>query len=158
MMQPRSHKIARTTYDLVANHQNEEKALKKSNDEGKIESNDKDKQKAYGALVHKLPAMILQNGLAHATGFLLAKGRDEHIAVLKDLKDAFNKTSHYNFAEPEDFHAQLINADLQKTMYMTRHALEIAGWMRRYVQGILKIGATGDSEEPEQKDHQETPT
>ena len=39
----------------------------------------------YGALAHRLPGMLLENGLAQATGFLLAKNNPEHHALLDDL-------------------------------------------------------------------------
>ncbi|OZG70350.1 type III-B CRISPR module-associated protein Cmr5 [Hahella sp. CCB-MM4] len=129
MTQPHSHQIAAVAYERVESRKYDHQ----------------DQQKCYGALVHKLPAMILQNGLAHATGFLLAKGKEEHRAVLEDLRNIFNQTGH-RYEDDQAFHQAIIQADLQKTMMITRHALEVAGWMRRYVQGILKINSTGDSD------------
>ncbi len=129
MTQIRVNNIALATFGLVEKHQSQKK----------------EQQKSYGALMHKLPAMILNNGLAHATGFLLAKGREEHTSVLDDLCHAFNQTG-YTFENSAEFHKKIIDADLQTTMVLTRHALDIAGVMRRYVQGLLRISTTGDSQ------------
>lgn len=49
-------------------------------------------KKKYGALAHKLPGLILQNGLAQATGFPLAKGKEEHLALLDDLRQVLHAT------------------------------------------------------------------
>jgi CRISPR-associated protein Cmr5 len=100
-----------------------------------------EKKKEYGSLAHKLPVLILQNGLAQATGFLLAKGKDEHLALLDDLAhllgDAGGKT----------LHQTVIAADVAQTMLLTRRGLEAAGWLKRYVQGVLKVNATGAEDE-----------
>ena len=75
-------------------------------------------KKQYGALAHKLPGMILQNGLAQATGFLLAKGKSEHLALLGDLNavliaaDAVPKTT----ANGPALHDLIIRSGLTDTM------------------------------------------
>lgn len=107
-----------------------------------------DENKKYAKLAHKLPTMILQNGLAQTTGFLLAKAEDHHKALLKDLMAVFKQmdTTLENITDADNaLHLKIINSDLYQIMRMTREALEIAGWLRRYVQGILKIGADGNS-------------
>lgn len=115
------------------------------------ESGDENLHKNYATIVHKLPAMILQNGLLQATGFLLSKAPSEkaHETLLNHLLDAFKQINE-EFEGVEDgkaFHEHVIGSDLKQIMRYTREALEISGWLRRYVQGILKLGATGDSEE-----------
>ncbi len=102
-------------------------------------------KKQYGALTHKLPVMILQNGLAQATGFLLAKGEKEHLAVLDDLLVVLREGESTQAADAHAFHTEIIAADLSKTMKLTRHALDASAWMKRYVQGELGITATGDT-------------
>lgn len=105
-LQVRSHQVAHAAYSRVDARKTDPFA------------------KEYGALAHKLPALILQNGLAHASGFLLAKGERHHHALLDDLA--------------------AIQADLVQTMHLTRRALDASGWLKRYVQGVLKVDATGD--------------
>lgn len=111
--------------------------------------------KGYATIAHKLPTMILQNGLAQATGFLLAKSAKEEphaemlehlLAAFQEIDDDFNKVQDH-----EDFHKAIIASNLTQIMRYTREALEIAGWLRRYVQGVLKRGPSGDVEE-----HKET--
>lgn len=130
-MVPRSHQVAQAAYERIAAHAQKTKAEKKK----------------YGALAHKLPVLILQNGLAQATGFLLAKGKTEHIAVLDDLAQVLRTTGEAGCEDGKSLHQTVINADTFKTMHLTRRALEASGWLKRYVQGILKIDATGESEE-----------
>ena len=106
----------------------------------------RDEAKQYGALAHKLPGMILQNGLAQATGFLLAKGNREHLALLDDL----NAVLHAAGAVPADtadgraLHDLVIRSTLTETMHLTRRSLEASAWIKRYVQGVLRVDATGD--------------
>lgn len=109
-------------------------------------TNTSEDNKKYATLVHKLPTMILQNGLAQTTGFLLAKNERHHQVLLEDLILIFKEID-TNFREIKDgkgFHSIIIQSDLYPIMSMTRKALEISGWLRRYVQGILKIGADGN--------------
>lgn len=128
-MKPRSHQVAQAAYNRV---------------NGRLGFGAK---KAYGSLAHKLPTLILQNGLAQATGFLLAKDKDEHRAVLDDLAQVLRESGESGCADRKALHETIIAADTFKTMHLTRRALEASGWIKRYVQGVLKVDATGG--EPE---------
>lgn len=105
-------------------------------------------RKQYGAIAHKLPGMILQNGLAQATGFLLAKGGnaedDHHSWLLDDLNAVLRAGGSLDEPNREQLHQRIIQADLNQTLKLTRAALEASGWLKRYVQGLLRISATGD--------------
>jgi CRISPR-associated protein Cmr5 len=131
-MTPRSHLIARHAYARVAARSGA------------------DFQSAYGALAHKLPMLILQNGLAQATGFLLAKERDEHHALLDDLAFVLHEARAVPSHDRTAFHEQIIRANLGESMRLTRNALDVSGWLKRYVQGVLRVDATGaaDGERP----------
>ena len=116
-------------------------------------------RKQYGAIAHKLPGMILQNGLAQATGFLLAKGAnaedDHHSWLLDDLNAVLRAGGSLDVPDRQALHARIIQADLNQTLKLTRDALEASGWLKRYVQGLLRISATGDNAtetDPQQKD------
>jgi len=126
MTQIRTHRVATAAYSAVAARQGAEF------------------KKAYGALTHKLPGMVLQSGLAQATGFLLAKGKEEHLAVLDDLLGVLRHIGTTGAATREALHQEIIGADLAKTMELTRRTLDASAWMKRYVQGVLGIGATGE--------------
>ena len=126
-MNIRTHEVARAAYECVAAH-----------------SRDQNKKK-YGTLAHKLPSMIMANGLAQATGFLLAKGESEHLALLSDLNAVLCATETITAANGPALHQQVIESDLSQTLILTRRSLEASGWIKRYVQGVLGVNATGDT-------------
>ena len=133
-MNIRTHQVARVAYERVAAHRE-----------------DQDKKK-YGALAHKLPSMILANGLAQATGFLLAKGKSElakgkseHIDLLNDLNAVLCTTGTSTAPDGQALHQQIIASDLSQTLILTRRSLDASGWIKHYVQGVLRVNATGDT-------------
>jgi CRISPR-associated protein Cmr5 len=121
-MQTRTQKDARAAYDRI-------EAIK-----------DRPIEKKYGALALNFPVMVLQSGLAQATGFLLAKGREEHLAFLNDLAGVLGEV------DGQRFHQQIIASDLADYQHLTRRTLDAAGWFKRYAQGILRVEA-GEGEE-----------
>ena len=125
-MKPRSHQLALAAYQRVEAR----KSFSAS--------------KKYGAIAHKLPALILQNGLAQASGFLLAKGKEEHLALLDDLAQVLREVGEAGCADRKAMHETIIGADVMKTMHLTRRILDASGWLKRYVQGVLKVDATGE--------------
>jgi CRISPR-associated protein Cmr5 len=113
-----------------------------------------DKQRTkYGAIAHKLPGMILQNGLAQASGFLLAKGSSypEHLLLLDDLNAVLKAGGSLDVTDRERLHQRIIAADLGEIFKLTRASLESAGWLKRYVQGLLRVSATGDGADDSQE-------
>lgn len=138
MIQVRTHAVAREAYARV---------VARRDDSGKDAPN----KKAYGALAHKLPGMILMNGLAQATGFLLAKGNREHEALLGDLNAVLRAAGASDHPDGAGagaaLHRQVIRSDLRQTLMLTRRTLEASGWIKRYVQGVLRVDATGGSAE-----------
>lgn len=142
MITVRTHAVASAAYERVAARR------------------DKAWKKQYGALAHKLPGMILQNGLAQATGFLLAKGNREHLALLEDLNAVLRAagavsagTADTGGPDGPALHDLIIRSGLTDTMNLTRRSLEASAWIKRYVQGVLRVDATGD-----QAAEDETPT
>ncbi len=129
-MNLRAHRVASEAYRCVEARKNEPN------------------KKKYGAIAHKLPGMVLQNGLAQATGFLLAKGGSypEHLMLLDDLNTVLRAGGALDVPNRESLHQAVIGADLSKTLKLTRESLEAAGWIKRYVQGVLRVSATGDTD------------
>jgi CRISPR-associated protein Cmr5 len=127
MAELRTHAVARAAYERV------------------VARGDAPFKKKYGALAHKLPGMILQNGLAQATGFLLAKGKEEHQALMDDLTTVLRTVQATDAQDRDALHREIIRAGLNQTVILTRRALEAGGWMKRYVQGALGIDATGEA-------------
>ena len=129
----RTHTVAVAAYERVDAH------------------SDESWKKQYGALAHKLPGMILQNGLAQATGFLLAKGNPEHRALLDDLSAVLRAadaipaaTADGRAVDGPALHGLIIGSGLTETMHLTRRSLEASAWIKRYVQGVLRVNATGE--------------
>ncbi len=131
-MKVRSHAVAKAAYECVAGRR-DEKQVRRTLDNGK-----------YGALAHKLPGMILENGLSQATGFLLAKGNAEHRALLDDLCAVLQAAETTAAADGPGLHQEIIAADLNRTLILTRRSLEASGWLKRYAQGVLGVDATGE--------------
>lgn len=123
MNTPRNHKVAQAAYQRIEKRQHELTSTNKS---------------SYEALAHKLPTMILQNGLAQATGFLLAKGSSEHTAILEDVATVLTEIGVPDCQTPRQMHQTIIHADVNKTMLLTRRALEASAALKRYVQGVMK--------------------
>lgn len=95
--------------------------------------------KEYGALVHKLPSLILHNGLCQTTGFLLAKAADKNAfqQVLNDFSTIFHSVETTLPPEGNKLHEEFIKADVYQTIHYTRTALTVSEWQRRSVQGIF---------------------
>jgi len=88
----------------------------------------------YRALALSFPIMVLQSGLAQATGFLRAKssGENEYQRYLTDLASILGKGS------GENLHKTVIDSSLPDYQQLTRQALDASGWLKRYAQALLK--------------------
>ncbi len=124
MITTRTHLMAREAYRRVA---------------ARVGLPDKEKEQ-YRSLAQALPGMILQNGLAQATGFLIAKCQTEHKALLGDLNAVLQAADVVSAGnDVGQLHEEIIGSDdPQRWMQLTRHALEASGWIKRYAQGLLK--------------------
>ena len=131
-MKIRMHTVATAAYTRVAQRRDG------TNDTPRVDV------KKYGALAHKLPGMILQNGLAQTTGFLLAKGNPEHCALLEDLRAVLHSTETTAARDHEGLHKEIVSSDLDRILILTRASLEAGGWLKRYAQGVLGVDATGE--------------
>lgn len=158
MISIRQHDIAQAAFDHVTLR------------EKLPQTNSTFDKKKYGGLVHKLPMMILQNGLAQATGFLMAKNSDktnEHLMLLDDLAAIVDiglgspsPSSEEDKKEKEveigkagkELHQSILATDIQALTRLTRVSLDASGALRRYVQGVMHIDATG---EEQQEDNQQ---
>jgi len=97
--------------------------------------------KKYGALALNFPVMVLQSGLAQATGFVLAKKKDEQLRYLDEIADVLGE------GDGEAFHLKIISSDLGDYQHLTRRTLDAAGWFKRYAQGLLGAQTTDGENE-----------
>lgn len=127
MTQTRSQRLAQQIYRQIA----------------PVQHRDTEFRKQYGRLCNRFPTLVLENGLAQATGFLAGKAGAKNDTVeaffLGHLKAVLLGDSEDNLLE------RIIAADLPHYQHLTRTALAAAGWYRRYAQGLLGIDATGES-------------
>ncbi len=105
----------------------------------------REKQKRYGALCHRFPLIVRENGLAAAFGFLAAKGGDKPDSPENLL--LFHYATVMNLDSTDALRQSSISADLGEYRRMTRTALQAAEWFKRYAEAILKVDATGAAEE-----------
>lgn len=91
----------------------------------------------YRALALSFPIMVLQSGLAQATGFLQAKSSDnnEYQRYLSDLAGILGKSS------GKSLHKTVIESRLPDYQQLTRQALDASGWLKRYAQALLQEDA-----------------
>lgn len=130
MIETRTHRIAKAAYKCVAAH-------------GRRRTT----QKEYSTLAHKLPGMILQSGLAQATGFLLAKDKDEHRALLDDLNAVLRATAATTTESGKALHQAIIESDLQEAVNLTRRSLEASSWIKRYAQAVLDAATPNEHDD-----------
>ena len=91
----------------------------------------------YRALALSFPIMVLQSGLAQATGFLRAKSSDnnEYQRYLSDLAGVLG------YDNGPALYDDVIASDLPTYQQLTRQALDASGWLKRYAQALLKEDA-----------------
>ena len=97
-------------------------------------------RKAYKTRTRNFPVLILQNGLAQAMGFLLAKAqggdngypqyRDDFLAVFRAADPTLP-------ADPGQLHRTVLEADLSRYRQLTRYALEAAEWLKRIAETAI---------------------
>lgn len=124
MKHTRSQGYAKAAYDKVA------KVAPTSTDSATA--------KKYGALALNFPVLILQAGLAQASGFVLAKAKagDPQMRYLDDLAAVLGEK------DAHTLHQKIINSSLSDYRDLTRRTLEAAGWFKRYAQGLLGAKTT----------------
>jgi CRISPR-associated protein Cmr5 len=111
-------------------------ALKSFGKIDRVKNDGKEYEKEYGALALNFPVMVLQSGLAQASGFILAKDRRGQRKYLDDLAAVLDE------GDGETFHGKIIQSSLDEYQRLTRHVLEAAGWLKRYAQGHLGAKTT----------------
>ncbi|CAL1241054.1 type III-B CRISPR module-associated protein Cmr5 [Candidatus Methylocalor cossyra] len=97
-------------------------------------------QKQYGALCHRFPSIVLENGLAAALGFLAAKGREDDSPPRRLLNDYGQVLGRANL----HLHVIRTTTSLAEYRRLTQEILTAAEWFKRYAEAILKVDPTDD--------------
>ncbi len=98
--------------------------------------------KEYKSFVRSFPALIQSCGLAQALAFAMSKGGS---------KDEGNQRAHSDEVEDLiatlgvqtgslDFHKKVRECDLKEYMRISREAMDAAGWVKRYADGLIENG------------------
>lgn len=135
MTQTRSQELAKTIFKQVESLQSESENVRKE----------------YGRLCNRFPTLVLENGLAQAIGFLVGKAGGDHKSsealFLNHLKATLDGDSEDNLLQ------HVVKAPLTEYQHLTRTALAAASWYRRYAQGLLGVGPTGENTRDEDEEH-----
>ncbi|MBI5136855.1 MAG: type III-B CRISPR module-associated protein Cmr5 [Nitrospirae bacterium] len=108
-------------------------------------------QKRYGALCHRFPHIVRENGLAAAFGFLAAKGGADQTSP------EYSLLCHYaavlGATDPSSLCRQTVDASLAEYRWLTRRSLAAAEWFVRFAESVLKVDASGIGDEDVEASH-----
>ncbi|WP_457637906.1 type III-B CRISPR module-associated protein Cmr5 [Oceanithermus sp.] len=108
----------------------------------RYEKKDEGSRKDYGGMALRFPALLRSAGLVQALAFVDARGKDAHKDFIRDFAsilaelDGEAKTGETAF---KDYFAEAREAGLPGYMRMTREALAVADWFKRFAQSVLKV-------------------
>jgi CRISPR-associated protein Cmr5 len=95
---------------------------------------------AYGAMAHKLPALIRSAGLCQALHFVQAKGRTkEPLNLLLDHLAAQAGRVVPDIANRDQLCAAATSTDLRGYLLLTREVLSVAKWYSRLSESRLEV-------------------
>tara|TARA_R100000935_G_C2839209_1_gene170064 strand:+ start:3025 stop:3375 length:351 start_codon:yes stop_codon:yes gene_type:complete len=113
-MKIRTHKYAELAYPLIEDIQGSSVEAK------------------YRTLALTFPAMIMQSGLAQAIGFLMAKNKEEHKALLTHIAILLNKK------DASVLHQAILKSSVTEYQLLSRETLDASAWLKRYTQALLE--------------------
>ncbi len=98
---------------------------------GGFGGSDRDKKlKEYKSFVRSFPALIQSCGLAQALAFAISK---KHGDVVEDLMSTLDHQGN-----SQDFQESVRNFQLRDYMRKSREAMDAAGWVKRYADGLIE--------------------
>ena len=115
-LQTNSQKMAQTAYERI--HQRY--GGKKPTDE-------------FKSFAREFPSLIHSCGLAQAVAFAKAKKRNEY---LLDLTEVLKVAGHVQLS---DLGKATRESDVTSYVRLSRHALQAAGWLKRYVEAVGEV-------------------
>ena len=121
----RQQKWAQAAFEAV-------REAKAKSDEKKAKSD----EKKYGTYCMKLPSLLLQSGLVQTTAFLRSRGEPAADLFLDDVAKVLEDSSK---ATGRDLDAKARKASLPDYLRLSRDALHVASWFRRFAQTELEV-------------------
>jgi len=99
-------------------------------------------RKDYGSMALRFPALLRSAGLVQAIAFVKARGNEAHKRFIHDFAAVLAKLNGANSSGKEafdDLFKQARTAELPEYLRMTREALAVADWFKRFAQSVLKV-------------------
>lgn len=102
---------------------------------------DPDLHGTYGRLCNRFPVMVLQNGLTQALGFIAGKAGTQGATAKafgqfgKDVAELLGESGELNA-----FVGKVLRADLVAYQRLTRRALAVSLWQKRFAESVLGVG------------------
>lgn len=84
-----------------------------------------------------LPAMILQNGFGQTLAFLVAKGKDKHLAGFTIITAWLVNQNLISAGLPKDTLTQVSTMEQRNYLYAQRETLAMLEWLKRYANAEL---------------------
>lgn len=106
----------------------------------KVSSSKGEGEADYKRFCQSFPALIQGSGLCQALSFAMAKGKDRHYIsrYLEHLADILGITK-------EQLVKQSQQADVMEYQRLSRDALAVAAWLKRYAEALLKESKRNDT-------------
>ncbi|GBE12356.1 CRISPR system Cmr subunit Cmr5 [bacterium BMS3Abin13] len=87
-----------------------------------------------------LPAMILQNGFGQSLAFLLAKGREKHLAAFRIITAWLIERKIIAADRQSEILKQISNMPQEKYLQAQKETLAMLEWLKRYANAALFEG------------------
>ena len=103
----------------------------------------KGEAKEYGSMALRFPALLRTAGLVQALAFVHSRGSDAHKKFVRDLAEVLLKLEDERSklegeAAYNEYFENVRKAKLPQYLSMTREALAVADWFKRFAQSVLK--------------------
>ena len=100
----------------------------------------KDIRKEFKSFSASLPSLILQNGFGQALAFLVAKGKDKHLAAFKIISLWLVTQNIIEPDERKNILLQISKLEQAKYLYAQQETLAMLEWLKRYANAELFKG------------------
>jgi len=99
-------------------------------------------EKKYGTYCMKLPSLLLQSGLVQTTAYLRSRGEDAAVQFLNDVAATLRESK----STGKELDEQARKAPLSEYLRLSRDALQVATWFRRFAQTELEVDVEGGTD------------
>ena len=106
--------------------------------------NDEHTRGDYGSMAHRFPALLRSAGLIQALAFVESRGNEAHRQFIYDFASVLTELGGAKQSEKAastygSLFEKAREADLPEYLRMTREALAVADWFKRFAQSVLKV-------------------